>query len=54
VGQSEIVRLRERARAALGARYDFKAFNDAVVMGGNVPMTVLGHIVDRYVAERRG
>lgn len=54
VGQSEIVRLRERAKAALGERYDFKAFNDAVVMGGNVPMTVLGHIIDRYVAARRG
>jgi hypothetical protein len=24
------------------------------VLGGNVPMTVLGHIVDRYVAERKG
>ncbi|WP_213980093.1 DUF885 family protein [Sphingomonas sp. dw_22] len=54
VGQSEINRLRERAKGALGERYDFKAFNDAVVLGGNVPMTVLGHIVDRYVAERKG
>ncbi|UZK66537.1 DUF885 domain-containing protein [Sphingomonas sp. M1-B02] len=50
VGHSEINRLRERAKAALGARYDFKAFNDALVMGGNVPMTVLGHVVDRHVA----
>ncbi|AJP74395.1 DUF885 domain-containing protein [Sphingomonas hengshuiensis] len=53
VGHSEIVRLRTRAKAALGERYDFKAFNDAVVLGGNVPMTVLGHIVDRHVAGRR-
>jgi hypothetical protein len=36
-----------------GPRYDFKAFNDAVVLGGNVPMTVLGHIVDRHVAARK-
>jgi uncharacterized protein (DUF885 family) len=54
VGHSEINRLRDRAKAALGARYDFKAFNDAVVLGGNVPMTVLGHVIDRHVAERRG
>ncbi|MEP9360767.1 DUF885 family protein [Sphingomonas sp. KR3-1] len=54
VGQSAIVRLREKAQAALGARYDFKAFNDAVVLGGNVPMTVLGHVIDRYIAERKG
>lgn len=53
VGHSEINRLRARAKAVLGNRYDFKAFNDAVVLGGNVPMTVLGHIVDRHVAGRR-
>jgi uncharacterized protein (DUF885 family) len=54
VGHSEINRLRDRARAALGLRYDFKAFNDALVLGGNVPMTVLGHVVDRHVAARKG
>jgi uncharacterized protein (DUF885 family) len=53
VGQSAIVRLREKAQAALGDRYDFKAFNDAVVLGGNVPMTVLGHVIDRHIAERK-
>ncbi len=53
VGQSEIVRLRAKAKAELGDRYDFKGFNDAVVLGGNVPMTVLGHVIDRYVAERK-
>jgi len=37
----------------LGARYDFKKFNDAVVLGGNVPMTVLGRIVDAYIASAR-
>ncbi|HVJ02680.1 MAG TPA: DUF885 domain-containing protein, partial [Sphingomonas sp.] len=54
VGHSEINRLRDRAKAALGTRYDFKAFNDAVVLGGNVPMTVLGHVIDRHIAERKG
>jgi uncharacterized protein (DUF885 family) len=53
VGQTAIVRLREKAQAALGDRYDFRAFNDAVVLGGNVPMTVLGHVIDRHIAERK-
>lgn len=53
VGHSEINRLRDRAKAALGPRYDFQAFNDAVVLAGGVPMTVLGHIVDRHIAERK-
>ncbi|MBB5709393.1 DUF885 domain-containing protein [Sphingomonas xinjiangensis] len=53
VGHSEINRLRDHAKTALGTRYDFRAFNDAVVLGGNVPMTVLGHIVARHVSTRR-
>lgn len=52
VGHSEINRLRGKAQAALGDRYDFRAFNDAMVLGGNVPMTVLGRVIDRHVAER--
>jgi uncharacterized protein (DUF885 family) len=49
VGHSEINRQRDKARAVLGARYDIKAFNDAVVIGGNVPMDVLAKNVDEYV-----
>ncbi len=53
VGHSEINRLRDRAKAALGPRYEFKAFNDMVVQGGGVPMTVLGRNVDAFVAARK-
>ncbi|WP_242416383.1 DUF885 domain-containing protein [Sphingomonas panni] len=53
VGHSEINRLRDRTKAALGGRYDFKAFNDMVVQGGGVPMTVLGRNVDAFVARRK-
>lgn len=53
VGHSEINRLRDRARSALGPLYDFKAFNDMVVQGGGVPMTVLGRNVDAFVAGRK-
>ncbi len=53
VGHSYINRLRDRAKAALGARYDFKAFNDALVLGGNVPMTVLDQVIDRHIAARK-
>jgi uncharacterized protein (DUF885 family) len=49
VGHSEIVRQRERAMAALGDRYDLKAFDDAVVLGGNVPLDVLARNVDAYI-----
>lgn len=54
VGHSEINRLRDRAKAALGPRYDFRAFNDTVVQGGGVPMTVLGRNIDAFVAGGKG
>lgn len=50
IGHSEIVRLRERAMAELGSAYDFKAFNTAVILGGNAPLDVVGKTVGRYVA----
>ncbi|KTF69288.1 DUF885 domain-containing protein [Sphingomonas sp. HT-1] len=53
VGHTAINRLRDGAKAALGDRFDFRAFNDALLLGGNVPMTVLGHVVDRHVAARK-
>ncbi|KQN10150.1 twin-arginine translocation pathway signal [Sphingobium sp. Leaf26] len=54
VGHGEIVRLRGQAQQALGDRFDFRLFNDAVVKGGGVPMTVLGKSIDAWVAERKG
>ena len=53
VGHSEIVRLRSKAQAALGGRFDLRAFDDAVVMGGNVPLTQLEGVIDAYVAGKR-
>jgi uncharacterized protein (DUF885 family) len=53
VGHSEIVRLRTKAQAALGARFQLGAFDDAVVMGGNVPLTQLEGVIDAYVAKGR-
>ena len=53
VGHSEINRQRDKAKAALGSRYDLRAFDDAVVKGGNVPMDVLAKNVDEYIATVR-
>ena len=53
VGHSELVRQRSRAQQALGAGYDLRKFNDAVVKGGNAPLDVLAKNVDRYIASAR-
>lgn len=50
-GHTEIMRLRETAKARLGPRYDLRDFDQAVVDGGNVPLDVLAGNVDRYVAK---
>ena len=49
VGHTDINRQREKATAALGAKFDLKAFDDTVVRGGNVPLDVLAKNVDEYV-----
>lgn len=49
VGHTEINRLRRKAEEALGSRYDLKAFNDAVVLGGNVPLDILAKNVEEYI-----
>lgn len=53
VGHSEINRQRDRARAALGPRFDLRTFDDALVLGGAVPLTVLDRVVDDHIAARR-
>lgn len=51
MGHSEIVRQRDRAKKALGKRFDLRDFDQAVVEGGNVPLDVLAENVDRYIAS---
>ena len=53
MGHQAINRERDRAKAALGTRFDFKRFNDSVVLGGNVPMDVLARNVDAYIATAK-
>jgi uncharacterized protein (DUF885 family) len=53
VGQLEIVRLRDKAKAALGARFDLRRFDDAVVLGGSVPMTLLETVIDGFIAKAK-
>jgi len=49
VGHTEIVRQRRKAQDALGTRFDLKAFDDTLVLGGDVPLDVLGRNVEEYI-----
>jgi len=50
LGHSRITDLRAKAERELASDYDMKAFNDAVILGGNAPMDVLAKNVERYIA----
>ena len=54
VGQLEIVRLRDKAQQALAGKYDLRRFDDAVVLGGSVPMTLLETVIDNFIAKAKG
>ena len=45
IGHLEFVRLRSEAQAKLGARFDLRAFHDAVLKGGAMPLEVLSRVV---------
>ena len=53
VGKLVWLRLREKARAALGDRFDLRAFHDAGLLSGAVPLTVLEAVIDNHIAARR-
>jgi uncharacterized protein (DUF885 family) len=54
IGQLEILRLREHARAELGPRFAVKAFHDVVLRDGALPLDVLGQRVEAWIAETKG
>ena len=54
IGHLEFARLRESARARLGARFDLKGFHDAVLRDGSMPLEVTARVVDAWVARQAG
>jgi uncharacterized protein (DUF885 family) len=51
VGQREILRLREHARARLGAAFDLRDFHGAVLDHGGLPLPVLSQVVQAWATS---
>jgi len=52
-GELKIRELRAKAERELGSRFDVRAFHDAVLANGAVPLAVLDEQVDEFIAARR-
>ncbi len=50
LGEMEIWKLRHKAETALGAKFNLKAFHDAVLETGSVPLPVLAEHIDAWIA----
>ena len=54
IGQLKILELRERAKKALRAKFDLRAFHDEVLDAGALPLDVLEKRVDGWIAGQVG
>lgn len=52
LGQLKILELREKARAALGAKFDVRAFHDHILSGGALPLDVLEKRFEGWLAAQ--
>jgi uncharacterized protein (DUF885 family) len=51
LGETEILKCRAAAEKALGGRFNIRAFHDAVLELGSVPLPVLTSRINRFIAE---
>ena len=51
IGMIKILQLREKAKQALGDKFDIKRFHSVILMNGSVPLGVLEELVDKWVEE---
>lgn len=53
IGEIKIKELRQRAEIALGDQFDLRAFHDAVLAHGSVPLFILERNIDHFIAAEK-
>jgi uncharacterized protein (DUF885 family) len=53
LGQLQMIELREKAQAGLGAKFDIKAFHDEILGAGPLPLEVLDARVRRWIEMQK-
>ena len=49
IGEIKMVELRDRARKALGDKFDLRKFHDVVLKNGSMPLNILERVVEAYI-----
>jgi uncharacterized protein (DUF885 family) len=53
IGQLKILELRDRAKTALGDKFDIRAFHDQVLDAGALPLDVLSDRIDAWITSQK-
>jgi uncharacterized protein (DUF885 family) len=53
IGQLKILELRDRAKKALGDKFDIRGFHDQVLDSGALPLDVLSDRIDAWIASQK-
>jgi len=53
IGQMKILDLRDKAKTALGAKFDIRAFHDQVIDAGALPLDLLEQRIDAWIAAQK-
>lgn len=53
IGERTIQDLRERAKSALGEKFDLKRFHDAILRDGAMPLSILEAKVERWIDQEK-
>jgi uncharacterized protein (DUF885 family) len=53
IGQLKILALRDRAKTALGDKFDIRVFHDQVIDSGALPLDLLSDRIDNWIASQK-
>jgi uncharacterized protein (DUF885 family) len=53
LGEIKMVELRDKAKKALGDKFDLRSFHDVVLKNGSMPLNILERVVDEYIQSAK-